>query len=480
VFGQELFSGETVCYGRHQIAGIADPSKLPEWAAGKIALMENLKGYQEDVPTKRPTLQDKFDSAKRKAAQVNITRNETSGDRQKKRTTGGIDVAFKFLMHEYYSKDLSKKIKSALHMLMKNGEYIASRAIYGYRKNSNGKWEFDPITSKVVGEIFNMALDGKTTAQIRDRLFADSCPSPREYNCLNRGKNITPKYLWASKQIWQILTNEQYTGTYIAGKTEVVRVGSTIQVRKDRSEWTIIPDSHPPIVSKEDFARVQMILKPLKEVDGQVQSTAIKGKRKMQPRNYLLRGKIVCGTCGYAMSFCNPNTQRAFRCIKTYVDKAAACHRMVVASADVDNAVMSMIRKQAEIVLGCGDLTDLRKINAEEQQMAVYEKQIFRLSEQRQQCYERFLNKEVDRDTFHALKMDFTTQINMLTNQLAVLKQAEQYRGITKKATTLESAVLNEAATPKDIVDALVEKVLVFPNNHLEIRWKFANFAANT
>jgi DNA invertase Pin-like site-specific DNA recombinase len=30
--------------------------------------------------------------------------------------TGGVDVAFKFLMNEYYSKDLSKKVKSAKHM----------------------------------------------------------------------------------------------------------------------------------------------------------------------------------------------------------------------------------------------------------------------------------------------------------------------------------------------------------------------------
>jgi hypothetical protein len=37
VFGTELLSGSTVCYGRHQIAGIADLAKLPEWAAKRIA-----------------------------------------------------------------------------------------------------------------------------------------------------------------------------------------------------------------------------------------------------------------------------------------------------------------------------------------------------------------------------------------------------------------------------------------------------------
>ena len=179
--------------------------------------------------------------------------------------TGGLDVAFKFMMHEYYSKDLSKKVKSALHVLMKNGEHIVGGAIYGYRKNGNGKWEHDPQATKIVREIFNMALEGKTTAQIRDKLFADHILAPREYEYLNKGKDITPKFNWTTQQIWRILTNEQYTGTYIAGKQETSCVGSKSQVKKDRSEWIIFHDNHPPIVSKDDFERVQGILKFPKE-----------------------------------------------------------------------------------------------------------------------------------------------------------------------------------------------------------------------
>jgi len=42
VFGTELHSGKTVCFGRHQIEGVADPEKLPSWAARKFALHEKL------------------------------------------------------------------------------------------------------------------------------------------------------------------------------------------------------------------------------------------------------------------------------------------------------------------------------------------------------------------------------------------------------------------------------------------------------
>jgi hypothetical protein len=43
----------------------------------------------------------------------------------------------------------------------------------------------------------------------------------------------------------------------------------------------------------------------------------------------------------------------------------------------------------------------------------------------------------------------------------------------------LAKNTLSETATPRDIVNALIDKVLVFPGNHIEIYWKFSNFAEN-
>jgi hypothetical protein len=41
VFGKELHSGVSVVYGRHQILGVADESKLPEWAKMKIEMRQD-------------------------------------------------------------------------------------------------------------------------------------------------------------------------------------------------------------------------------------------------------------------------------------------------------------------------------------------------------------------------------------------------------------------------------------------------------
>ena len=541
--------------------------------------------------------------------------------------TGGLDVAFKFIMHEHYSKDLSKKIKSAKHITMRNGEHIVARAIYGYRKNDGGKWEHDPTAAEVVRSIYDMALAGMTTAQIRDKLFTDRQPAPREYEYLKKGKDITPKFMWATKQIWRMLTNEQYTGTYIAGKQESSRVGSTAMIYKDRSEWTIIPNSHPPIVSREEFDKVQEILispkealangrersshskklydriesgerKPAavlygyrnnngtldvdetaaevvrtifdfalqgytsrdiaenlqearfippgeyfklargvdfqptyhwpnlrireilkneqytgayiagrtfqdetgrkyhtpksewivipdmypaivsKEVFEQVQVLTSQGKRKMKPHNYLLRGKIVCGSCGRAMIFSNTTLQPLYRCLNTHADPTAECHKMKYPTIEIEDAVMTVIKIQAGVILESEDMTDLRKASKGSNQLAEYEKQIKVLGEQRQSVYEQFVTGEIDRKAYRSTKADLTAQLDRLKSTIAVIKQSEIDSQSKKNTADQARAVMSEAITPQEIVDALIEKVRVFPDDHVEIEWKVAGFSA--
>ena len=48
--------------------------------------------------------------------------------------TGGTDVAFKYLMNEWYSRDMSIKTKSAKYAKMQRGEYQSKICPYGYRK----------------------------------------------------------------------------------------------------------------------------------------------------------------------------------------------------------------------------------------------------------------------------------------------------------------------------------------------------------
>ena len=68
-------------------------------------------------------------------------------------------IPIKNVFNEYYPADCSRKTRQALKAKAANGEYIAARAPYGYRKSKEDKHiiEVDEITAPIVVEIFEMA-----------------------------------------------------------------------------------------------------------------------------------------------------------------------------------------------------------------------------------------------------------------------------------------------------------------------------------
>ena len=92
-------------------------------------------------------------------------------DTQKLRgDTGGMEVAFKYLISEYYSRDMSVKTKTAKYLKFQRGEYQSKICPYGYRKGENGRMVPDPETSEVVQKIFEYAVNGMNAADIAREL----------------------------------------------------------------------------------------------------------------------------------------------------------------------------------------------------------------------------------------------------------------------------------------------------------------------
>jgi len=56
------------------------------------------------------------------------------------------------------------------------------------------------------------------------------------------------------------------------------------------------------------------------------------------------------------------------------------------------------------------------------------------------------------------------------------LRQAELNSYNNAKTVSQAKAALNGSLSPHEIVDALIEKVHVFPNDHIEIAWKVVGF----
>ena len=79
---------------------------------------------------------------------------------------GNNDIApFKSILNDMYSKDLSKKIRTALHTMQKQGKWVGGKTAIGYMKDPNDKNKLiicEP-EAEIVKTIFNMATLRKSS-----------------------------------------------------------------------------------------------------------------------------------------------------------------------------------------------------------------------------------------------------------------------------------------------------------------------------
>ena len=97
-----------------------------------------------------------------------ISVNDNYDSNNQAGATGGMGMAMKNLIYSMYSRDMAKKVRTAQHTRVKNGEFIASFAPYGYRKDPEDlhKLLVDTEVAWVVQKIFHMAADGTKVSEI--------------------------------------------------------------------------------------------------------------------------------------------------------------------------------------------------------------------------------------------------------------------------------------------------------------------------
>ena len=117
---------------------------------------------------------------------------------------------------------------------------------YGYIRNESGGLGPDTETAPVVQLIFRLALEGQSSGKIAKELLQHQILSPRG--------NI----LWHRSTMDKMPVNEKYVGNVLLQKTFVANYLDRKQARNiGPLQQFFAEDSHPAIISKEDFDAVQ-------------------------------------------------------------------------------------------------------------------------------------------------------------------------------------------------------------------------------
>ena len=202
------------------------------------------------------------------------------------------------LVNEWYIEDLSDNIKSVFQAKMEKGQYIASFAPYGYKKDPSNKHKLivDDHAADIVRLIYNLYLEGYGTHTIAQMLTEKGIDRPTVYKQKNGENfslpNLSEYSLWGHTTINRILKNPVYIGTLIQGKETTVSYKNHKRIHKDESEWVKIYDNHEPIISKENFYTVQDMLANKRR------------KSKIENKAHIFATKVRCKECGGSMIKC--------------------------------------------------------------------------------------------------------------------------------------------------------------------------------
>lgn len=375
-----------------------------------------------------------------------------------------MDVAFKYLISEYYSRDMSIKTKSAKYAKMQRGEYQSKICPYGYRKSADGRMEPDPEAAAVVQLIFQLAAERNNGTAIARELFRRDIPTPGEYKAArgNHTHDISrTRGIWSPSTVLRILEDERYIGSYVIGKRAVLEVGGTRSRMKDRDKWYIIPDHHPAIVEKSVFEKVQT---------SQLRFSQPNKKK----RDYPLKGKAFCGCCGHALSRTMQKTSYYY-CRHSEADEESRCHKMRINAAELEKAVFITLKKQMEAAASLNPDGTVR-LEAVTPERSEYEQQIEELQDSKRLLYERYLLGEIDLDTYKAEKTACDELLLKTKNAYAVVlaqakqKQEEQARHDNRQEAA--RAIFKSEGLTAELTDLLIDRVLVYPDNRIEIAYK--------
>lgn len=210
----------------------------------------------------------------------------------------GIDMAFKGIMHDYYCKELSKKLKTARRQQVEKGKCIFPKPPYGYWKSKveAGVLSVDEETAPVVRFIFESYIQGISAYKIAKELNAQGVEPPNRR--LERAglitfadKEYSQKLCWNCGAVLSILRNQVYVGDMVGNKEERVKICDRNCRKKDREEWIIVEGTHQPIVDKETYLAVQHIMET-KKMPRQTEKASCQ----------VFKGKLICGECASVMT----------------------------------------------------------------------------------------------------------------------------------------------------------------------------------
>lgn len=385
-------------------------------------------------------------------------------DNYDSRERGGaieLDTAFRTLLYDLYSKDVSVKVKASIENKCANGEYIFGQAPFGYEKSREVKNTVivNEKEAEIVRYIFSLAVQGKTSTQIARQLYEENVPAIAQLRNPDRKYTDGRVRTWSQNAVRNILNNRFYLGEMAYGKSVRKSVGSQSGIAVPKEDWKIIKNHHEPLISEEIYEQAARFR----------QGYHTGRSREKHP----LTGKLYCGGCGYSMSYKparGKNRYRRFECRKHALLQIPECCTYMSAGR-LEKTVLMMLEQE---LLLRGDamrqkeiLDSFRQagILASKSRAEAYGREIKRTHAEKDALYESYALGQLG-------GAEYRKRAGELAERLSSLESG--YRNAEEDMKRLIRCLHPDELT-QELVDAFIRKVYVYKDKRIEIEWDFVS-----
>lgn len=388
-----------------------------------------------------------------------------------KGNTVEIDTAFKTLLYDLYSKDVSEKVKSSLKNKLSNGEYVYGQTPLGYAKDPDRKNVVivNEEEAATVSYIFKLSCEGNSPVAIAKILYEENVPTAKQRR---RPEKIRTDRIttWNETMVRKILTNRFYLGEFAYGKSTCDVGGKNIK-RLPPEEWKIIKNHHQPLVTEAEFDSVTIFKRG-------------KRKKNTRERNPLV-GKLICGGCRYSMVF-KPLTERnkreRFECrmhSKLQIDECCVTINKTV----LQEIVLQELNNQ---ILRLGDYNKQRNSLLETQKaiMAKLKEQLrnskdekIKLERSKDKAYEKYAAGHMTAEKYMQASEDSERKTKALIEKIENLNdklnqnEEEYYKGADDLKQVIRYSHIDKLT--QEVVDTFIKAIYVYHDKTVEIEWQF-------
>ena len=400
-----------------------------------------------------------------------------------------LSVSLQNLVNAMYSRDISKKVSTALRAQMETGSFRNRNLPYGYLWNGDKTaYVVDEEAAAVVRQIFEWKRQEVSVYTIVERLKAGGIESPERHKRragARNGDNIQGEG-WCPSTIRGILQNRAYIGEMICGKSETALYKGLKKRITEKDKWVVVPDAHPPIVSVSDFEAVERQM----QEDSSHRETAMEWSADIRAGMIdLFAGKIFCADCGKRMYYkrqricgCKNVTFRGVYDCSTHVRRGhATCFNHFIRQDALNEKVFNAIRDQLQVALdyeklllamrgGSGEASVREKHKAA---VASVKLRLNALKKKRAGLYESYAEGILNEEEYAFAKQTYEEQYEALNRLLdeAVERRERFLESISpdNKWLTMMRGVAGMTGLTQELVDAIIEKVLVYGEGRIEV-----------